>query len=65
MGYDRNDPWMTCGERDDKEASETELAKLFSEQTSYITPGMGIRLARALLSNYHVIAISNGIRGGE
>lgn len=27
MGYDRNDPWMTCGERDDKEVSDSELER--------------------------------------
>lgn len=33
MGYDRNDPWMTCGERDDNLVDENELARfLFTVQ---------------------------------
>lgn len=28
MGYDRNDPWMTCGERDDREVGGDELARV-------------------------------------
>jgi hypothetical protein len=27
MGYDRNDPWMTCGEHEDREVKADELTK--------------------------------------
>lgn len=31
MGYDRNDPWMTCGEHEDRTVSEEQLARCLWE----------------------------------
>lgn len=31
MGYDRNDPWLNCGERDDRAVTEEALARTLYE----------------------------------
>lgn len=56
MGYDRNDCWMTCGEKDDRgEATVEDLTKLLDAAW----PDGHREMAKAILSKYFVIPISS------
>lgn len=65
MGYDRNDPWMTCGQRDDNLVDENELARvLFMTQfggakawtdASPVTQRPYRKLAKSIVQKYVVL----------
>lgn len=60
MGYDRNDVWMTCGERDDREAQLDELALVIQKAWNNSRDGFEMfDIAEAVFNKFIVLRKEN------